>query len=156
MRIAEQAILDYLAAHPGSGREAIRKGVAPQASEASVWRALKRLTEAGKLSVTGKARATGYTVAGSALVRAYLQTPYNRRPVKTYNRAFLDRYVPGKTFYLEMFGPFDFLNSCCVWYISSRVIPRSVRRCTMASFSSRQSVFFISCTAIFIARSLPG
>ena len=100
MRIAEQAILDYLAAHPGSGREAIRKGVAPQASEASVWRALKRLTEAGKLSVTGKARATGYTVAGSALVRAYLQTPYNRRPAKTYNRAFLDHYVPGKTFYI--------------------------------------------------------
>ena len=127
MRIAEQAILDYLAAHPGSGREAIRKGVAPQVSEASVWRALKRLTEAGKLSVTDKARATGYTVAGSALVRAYLQTPYNRRPAKTYNRAFLDRYVPGKTFYLtwlnHVFHNGNFIGVVVAYCILARFHP---------------------------------
>lgn len=98
----QPAILDYIAAHPGVSREVIRRNVAPEVSETTMWRALKRLTEEGKLVVTGKARATGYTIAGAAEVRAYLKTPYNRRPPKTYNREFLDSYVPKKTFYLSM------------------------------------------------------
>ncbi|MGH2544421.1 MAG: Fic family protein, partial [Ardenticatenaceae bacterium] len=93
--------LDYIAAHPGTGREDIRKAVAPEASGPTVWRALKRLTDEGKLSVSGKGRATGYTIAGSQEVRAYLKTPYNRRPPKAYNKEFLDSYVPDKTFYLS-------------------------------------------------------
>ena len=101
MVVTDQAILDYIAAHPGTGREDIRKAVAPEASETTMWRALKRLTDEGKLTVSGKARATGYTLAGSAEVRAYLQTPYNKRPAKTYNKEFLDGYVPDKTFYLS-------------------------------------------------------
>ena len=96
------SILNYVAAHPGVGREVIRRNVAPQLSETTMWRSLKRLTDEGKLIVTGKARATGYSIAGAAEVRTYLQTPYNRRPAKTYNREFLDRYVPNKTFYLSM------------------------------------------------------
>ena len=100
MRVTDQTILDYIAAHTGAGREDIRKDVAPDVSETTMWRTLKRLTDEGKLTVAGKARATGYTIAGSALVRAYLQTPYNRRPPKTYNNEFLDGYVPDRTFYL--------------------------------------------------------
>ena len=101
MPVADQAILDYIAAHPGAGRENIRRAVAPEASDTTMWRALKRLTDEGRLTVSGKARATGYTLAGSAEVRAYLQTPYNQRPAKTYNKEFLDGYVPDKTFYLS-------------------------------------------------------
>lgn len=101
MPVTDQAILDYIAAHPGAGRENIRRAVAPEASDTTMWRALKRLTDEGRLTVSGKARATGYTLAGSAEVRAYLQTPYNKRPTKTYNKEFLDGYVPNKTFYLS-------------------------------------------------------
>jgi hypothetical protein len=101
MPITAQAILDYIAANPGAGREDIRKAVAPETSGPTMWRALKRLTDEGKLSTSGKGRATGYTIAGSAKVRAYLQTPYNRRPPKSYNKDFLDGYVPDKTFYLS-------------------------------------------------------
>lgn len=101
MSVTDQAILDYIAAHPGAGREDVRKAVAREASDTTMWRALKRLTDEGKLIVSGKARATGYTLAGSAEIRAYLQTPYNKRPAKTYNKEFLDGYVPDKTFYLS-------------------------------------------------------
>ena len=100
MPLTDQAMLDYVAAHPGTGRADIRRHVAPEASAPTVWRALKRLVEEGRLEVSGKARATGYTLAGAAVVRAHLQTPYNRRRPAFYNKAFVDRYVPGKSFYL--------------------------------------------------------
>lgn len=100
MALSDQAILDYIAAHPGARREDIRRHAAPEASETTVWRALKRLVDEAKLEVSGKGRATGYTLAGPAVVRAHLQTPYNRRKPVSYNREFLDRYVPDKTFYL--------------------------------------------------------
>ena len=101
MPIADQDILDYIAAYPGAGREDIRKAVASDTSDTTMWRALKRLTDEGKLTVSGKARATGYTLAGSTQVRSYLQTPYNKRPPKHYNKGVLDRYIPEKTFYLN-------------------------------------------------------
>jgi hypothetical protein len=101
MLVTDQTILNYIAVHPGVGREDIRKEVAPDVSETTMWRTLKRLSDEGKLTVTGKARATGYTIAGSAVVHAYLQTPYNRRPPKTYNNDFLDAYVPDRTFHLS-------------------------------------------------------
>ena len=100
MPLADQAILDYIADHPGAGREAIRRHVAPEASAPTIWRALKRLVEKGRLEVSGKARATGYSLAGPSLVRAHLQTPYNRRRPAVYTKEFIDRYVPGKNFYL--------------------------------------------------------
>lgn len=83
--------------HRRAGREAIRKGTAPSAGETTVWRALKRLVESGRLEVSGKGRATRYTVAGSAVVRAHLASPYNQRPPVFYRKEFLDAYVPGKT-----------------------------------------------------------
>ena len=95
----DQAILDYIAANPGSQREAIRREAAPDASDTTIWRALRRLVDSGKLEVAGKGRATNYTIAGSAVVRAHLQTPYNRRPPVTYKPEFLDAYIPGR-FYL--------------------------------------------------------
>ena len=58
MSSIEQDILDYVAAHPASGREAIRRGAAPTSSDTTVWRALKRLVDAGRLEVSGKGRAT--------------------------------------------------------------------------------------------------
>ena len=33
----------------------------------------------GRLKISGNTRATGYSLAGASVVRAYLQTPYNRR-----------------------------------------------------------------------------
>ena len=96
----DQPILDYIADHPGAGRAAIRRAVAPEDDPSTVWRTLRRLVDEGRLEVSGKGRATGYTIAGSAVVRAHLNTPYNRRPPVTYRKDFLDAYVPGKTYYL--------------------------------------------------------
>lgn len=100
MPLTDQAILDYIAAHPGAGREDIRRHIAPDASPPTIWRALKRLVDEDKLEVTGRARATGYVLAGAAVVRAHLQTPYTRRKPATYRKEFLDRYIPNRTFYL--------------------------------------------------------
>ncbi len=100
MSLTDRAILDYIADHPGAGREDIRRHVAPDVSSPTIWRALKRLAEEGRLEISGNARATGYKLAGAGVVRAYLQTPYNRRKPASYNKEFLDRYIPGKTFYL--------------------------------------------------------
>lgn len=102
MSSIEQDILAYVASHPGSGRQAIRKVAVPGAGDTTVWRALKRLVETGRLEVSGKGRATVYSLAGAtaAVVRKYLQTPYNRRPSVAYRPEFLDAYVPNQTFYI--------------------------------------------------------
>jgi Fic family protein len=101
MPVSEQSILDFVAAHPGAGREQIRKGAAANFSETTIWRSLRRLVDEGKLELSGRGRASGYTIAGSAVVRAHLQTPYNQRAPKNYNKEFLDRYIPNTTFYLS-------------------------------------------------------
>ena len=102
MPLSDQAILDYISGHPGTRREEILRHVAPNSSQTTVWRALKRLLESNRLEVTGKGPATRYRLAGPDAVRAFLKTPYNRRPPVSYKRAFLDGYIPGKTFYLGM------------------------------------------------------
>lgn len=96
----EQDILDFVAENPLSGRDAIRRAAAPDVSNPTIWRALKRLVDTGKLEVSGRGRGTEYSIAGSASVRAYLKTPYNQRPPANYNPEFLDAYVPGRSFYL--------------------------------------------------------
>ena len=101
MALSNQRILDYIAAHPGAGREEIRRHTAPNASSPTVWRALKRLVEENKLEVSGKGRATGYSLADAAVVRAHLAKPYNRRKPASYNKDFIDHYVPGRSFYLS-------------------------------------------------------
>jgi hypothetical protein len=101
MSLPDQAILDYIAANPAVGRQEIRRHVAGDISETTVWRALKRLIDENRLAVTGKGRATRYSLAGAAVVRAYLRTPYNRRNPVAYSKEFIDRYVPNKTFYLS-------------------------------------------------------
>ena len=63
MTLSNQAVLDYIAAHPGARREDIRRQTAPHASETTVWRALRRLVDRGKLEVSGKGPATGYHLA---------------------------------------------------------------------------------------------
>lgn len=100
MPLTDQGILDYLASHPGAGREAVRRSVAPEVSPVTVWRALKRLVDEGRLEVAGKARATGYSLAGAAVVRAHLQTPHHRRRLGVYRREFVDGYIPNRSFYL--------------------------------------------------------
>lgn len=100
MPLSDQAILDYLSSHPGAGRDDIRRHAAPDVSETTVWRALKKLIDENRLEVAGKGRATGYTLAGASVVRSHLQTPYNRRKPTSYNKEFLDRYIPNKTFYI--------------------------------------------------------
>jgi Fic family protein len=101
MRLSNQTILDYIEAHPGARREDIRRHIVPEVSETTVWRALKRLVDKGALEVSGKGPATGYSLAGVAVVRAHLQTPYNSRRPTSYKKEFLDRYIPNKTFYLS-------------------------------------------------------
>lgn len=101
MSITDQAILEYIAAHPSAGREDIRRHVAPDASPPTIWRILKKLIDEGKLEVAGRARATRYSLAGAAIVRAHLKIPYNQRKPATYNKTFLDHYIPDKTFYLD-------------------------------------------------------
>ena len=100
MPFTDQAVLDHIAAHPGAGREHVRRHVAPEVSAPTVWRVLKRLVDEGRLEVSGSARATGYSLAGAAVVRAHLQTPYNRWRPAVYRKEFVDRYVPNKSFYL--------------------------------------------------------
>jgi len=100
MALSDQAILNYVADHSGAHREAIRRHAAPEASQTTVWRALKRLVDEGSLAVSGKGPSTGYSLAGPPVVHAYLQMPYNRRKPTSYKKEFLDRYIPGKTFYL--------------------------------------------------------
>jgi Fic family protein len=100
MPLSDQALLDYIAAHPGAGRDEIRRHVAPEASPPTVWRHLRALVDSNQLEVSGKGRRTGYTLAGASVVRAHLKTSYNRRRPATYSKQFLDRYVPNKTFYL--------------------------------------------------------
>lgn len=100
MPLSDQIILDYIAGHPGVGREDIRRNVAPDLSNPTIWRALKKLADENKLEITGKGRATGYYLAGSAVIRDFLKTPYNRRKPVSYEKEFLDRYIPDKTFYL--------------------------------------------------------
>ena len=100
MPLTDQGILEYLAAHPGAGREDVRRGVAPDVSPVTVWRALRRLVDEGRLEVTGKARATGYFLAGAAVVRTHLQTPWNRRQLVLYRQELVDLYIPNRSFYL--------------------------------------------------------
>ena len=100
MSVSDKALLDYVAAHPQARREEIRSGVAPHASTATLWRALSRLVAEGKLEQTGRGRATGYVIAGSGVIVAWLQTPYNQRPPRFHVKAFVDGYVPNETFYL--------------------------------------------------------
>ena len=101
MVLSDQDLLDYIATHPGARRKDIRRHIAPDASNPTVWRALKRLMEENKLEASGKGRATGYSLAGAAVVCAHLAKPYNRRKPANYNKDFIDRYVPGKSFYLS-------------------------------------------------------
>ena len=100
MTLSDRSLVDYIARRPGARRKDIRRHAAPETSETTLWRALRRLVDEGKLEVSGKGRATGYTLAGPAVVRAHLQTPYNRRKPVSYSREFLDRYIPDKTHYL--------------------------------------------------------
>ena len=101
MAFSEHDILDFVAENPSAGRNAIHKGVARDASETTVWRVLKRLVDEGRLEVSGRGRATGYQIAGSAVVRAHLSVPYNRRPPIEFQAGFLDAYIPGRTWYLS-------------------------------------------------------
>lgn len=101
MPFSEQAILDYIFEHPGARRREILRNAAPDSSETTVWRALKRLVAEDKLEVTGRGPATRYSLAGPDVVRAHLATPYQHRPPAGYRRSLLDAYVPDKTFYLR-------------------------------------------------------
>jgi hypothetical protein len=100
MPVSTQSILDYLAAHPGVRRDDIRRHAAPDASNTTVWRTLRRLIEENRVEASGKGTATIYTLAGAGAVRAHLATPFNRRKPARYNKEFLDHYIPGKSFYL--------------------------------------------------------
>ena len=100
MLLSTQVILDYLAANPGARREDIRLAVAPGVSGPTLWRALRRLIDAHQIEAVGKGRATGYRLAGAAVVRAHLAVPYERRRPTTYRKHFIDQYLPGKSAYL--------------------------------------------------------
>ena len=100
MLITDRVVLAYVANHPGCGRAQVRRDVAPEASRSTVWRALRRLVDAGKLEIVGEGRATRYRVAGAEAVLAHLLTPAHLRPATGYRRRFLRRYRPNETRYL--------------------------------------------------------
>ena len=60
-------------------RDDIHRNVAPEVNEVTVWRRLKALVEDHKLQVSGRGPSTRYSLAGAAVVRAHLATPYNQR-----------------------------------------------------------------------------
>jgi uncharacterized membrane protein len=45
MTLSDQAILDYIAANPGARRADIRRHAAPDVSDTTVWRTLRRLVD---------------------------------------------------------------------------------------------------------------
>ena len=98
----DRVVLAYVANHPGCGRADVRRHVAPEASRSTVWRALRRLVDAGKLQVVGEGRATRYRVAGGEAVHAHLLTPVHLRPRAEYRGDFLRRYQPNETGYLTV------------------------------------------------------
>ena len=100
MLLTDRVVLSYISNHPECGRSQIRRHVAPGASASTVWRALRRLVDAGKLQMVGKGRATRYRVAGSEAVHAHLRVPAKGRPVARYQMDFAHRYRPNETFYL--------------------------------------------------------
>ena len=101
MALADKDLLDYIAANPGARRDDTHRNVAPEVHGVTVWRRLKALVEDHKLQVSGRGPNTRYSLAGAALVRAHLATPYNQRKLALYNKAFLDAYVPNKSSYLS-------------------------------------------------------
>ena len=98
MLLTDHAVLSYISNHPECGRSQIH--VAPDASTSTVWRALRRLVDAGKLQMVGEGRATRYRVAGSEAVQAHLRTPIHFRSTVRYRKEFTRRYRPNETFYL--------------------------------------------------------
>lgn len=100
MILIDRAVLTYVSNHPGCARSQIRRDVAPEASTSTVWRALRRLVDAGKLEVVGEGRGTRYRVAGGETVLEHLKTPVSQRPAVRYNREFPGRYQPNRTRYL--------------------------------------------------------
>lgn len=100
MIISNRAVLSYVSNHPECARSQIRREVAPEASASTVWRALRRLVDAGKLEVVGEGRATRYRVAGGEAVLAHLRTPVSQRPAARYRREFAGHYRPNESRYL--------------------------------------------------------
>ncbi len=97
----DQAVLGYIASHPGAGKEDIRRNVTPKSSSSTIWRALKRLINEDRLEVSGKGRATAYRLAGASVVREHLKTPYIQRPSIVYRKGFIDHYIPNENSYLN-------------------------------------------------------
>ena len=100
MILIDRAVLTYVSNHPGCARSQIRRDVAPDASTSTVWRALRRLVDAGKLEVVGEGRGTRYRVAGGEAVLAHLRTPASDRPPARYRSEFAGRYQPNESRYL--------------------------------------------------------
>lgn len=61
----EDKILDYLQVHPSSSREDIYWGIHFTKSDATIKRILAKLVQEGRISVSGKARATRYSCVSS-------------------------------------------------------------------------------------------
>ncbi len=102
MALDDDAILAYIAANQAAGRVDIQRHVAPKASSPTLWRALKRLVDDGRLQTVGKGRATVYRLAGAIAVRKHLETPHYQRRIAFYDKEFINRYIPGKSSYLTI------------------------------------------------------
>ena len=101
MILIDRAVLTYVSNHPACARSEIRREVAPDASTSTVWRALRRLVDAGKLEVVGEGRGTRYRVAGGEAVLAHLRTPVHLRSTARYRTEFAGRYQPNESRYLK-------------------------------------------------------
>ena len=85
MPLADRTLLDYIAAHPGAGREEIRRHVAPTSSGPTVWRALKRLTMDDRAYVEGLIgvyELNDVSLLREVFVDAYLASAENYRVLR--------------------------------------------------------------------------
>lgn len=113
-----QAIEDAVRSHPeGLAAAQIARRLPSVPPRRTLQYRLKALVEAGRLILEGRGRSARYRLARTqaeafaqesslplskeaADVRAYVRSPSERRRPVGYDRAFLDSYLPGRTFYL--------------------------------------------------------
>ncbi len=98
----KEQILGFLAEQGPSRAADIRKAVRPAIGRQACWKALKALQTDGFVTATGAGPSSRWLLEGPSAVRRHLETPPDRRRPAGYDIAFLDSYVPNRTFYLPL------------------------------------------------------
>ena len=97
----KERIVALLAERGPASTEDIRQAIAPEMTRQAFWYNLKSLQADGFVTSTGAGPSSRWHLHGPAAVRRHLETPPDRRRPVGYDRAFLDSYVPNRTFFLD-------------------------------------------------------